>query len=619
MKALTKVLILSLLMLLCKPHIYAQTSSMFYPIEAERIKAKPHTVYYINPNTGNDNKSGIKSTEAWKTFKNVNRLILTKGNSIKVLAAGTFKESLFLIGRGTEEAPITLEFASGKYDFFPENAFAAKFQISNTNDAPDSLKSVAFYFLNSEQIHIKGHHAEIVFRGKTIMLSMNHCTNMHIEDLSFDYHRPTVSEMTAIAVTEQYTDVLIHPDFIYEIKDGSLIWIGENWAYKAQKHWQAFNPKTDEVSRESLNTKSLHFSELSKGKVRIHYTNNPGFKEGIIYQNRDIFRDYAAFFIQNSQNIFWKDIHIFFMHGMGFVSQFCDNITFDSLSVKPKENAGRSCATWADILHFSSCKGQINIQNSFLSAANDDAINVHGTHLRIIEQISDKGLKVAFMHPQTFGFMAFHKGDSIEFIRANTLLPYAKNKVSKVKKLNEKEFELILEKAIPKDINQKDVLENISWTADVTIKNNTITHIPTRGVLITTRGKVMIEDNQFIKTHMSAILISDDANSWYESGYVRDVTIKNNAFIYCGSPVINIHPENSSNHKENPVHKNISITGNTFKLSKGLLLSAKSTGNITLSNNLIEGDKTSKLKKLIKLKSCPDSDINDNKSKNHIQ
>ncbi|MCK5775880.1 MAG: hypothetical protein KAH25_06885 [Bacteroidales bacterium] len=63
-------------------------------------------------------------------------------------------------------------------------------------------------------------------------------------------------------------------------------------------------------------------------------------------------------------------------------------------------------------------------------------------------------------------------------------------------------------------------------------------------------------------------------NSWYESGYVRDVTIKNNKFIYCGSPVINIHPENSSIEEGNPVHKNISIIGNQFRLKKDLLLSS---------------------------------------------
>ena len=45
---------------------------------------------------------------------------------------------------GTVESPITIKFASGTYNFFPEAAYKKKFNISNTNDAPDHLKAVAF-------------------------------------------------------------------------------------------------------------------------------------------------------------------------------------------------------------------------------------------------------------------------------------------------------------------------------------------------------------------------------------------------------------------------------------------------------------------------------------------
>ena len=41
---------------------------------------------------------------------------------LEILSAGSFRESLFLIGRGTIEDPIIVQFAPGTYNFYPENA-----------------------------------------------------------------------------------------------------------------------------------------------------------------------------------------------------------------------------------------------------------------------------------------------------------------------------------------------------------------------------------------------------------------------------------------------------------------------------------------------------------------
>ena len=583
-----------------------------YPEANERFVSKENIIYYIDPVNGNDANNGTKKEAPWKTFRRINQLRLNKGNKIKILSPGTFKESLFLIGQGSIDFPIIIEFVPGKYDFYPEEAFKAKFHISNTNDSPNSPKAIAFYFLNSQNIKIKGNGAEFIFRGKTIETSLNNCNNITIENLSFDYKRPTVSEMKVLSVNKNYAYIQIHKDSRYEIVDSALIWIGEGWKHKAQSLWQVFNYKENKVKRINLPIETMRFSELEQNLVRIYYNVNPGFIIGLTHQNRNTFRDYAAIFIQKSKNISFKNVNIYFMHGMGIVSQYCENITLDSLQVKPRENSGRTCSAWADILHFSGCKGNIKINNSYLSAANDDAINIHGTHLRIVEKISNRKIKVRFMHPQTYGFDAFFTGDSIEFIGAKTLLSYSKNKVINTEKLNDKEIELTLGQDIPNNIKTDDVIENTSWTANVTIRNNKIVYIPTRGILITTRGRVIIENNELFKTHMSGILIADDANSWFESGSVKDVTISNNKFIECGYPVINIHPEISEILNEYPVHKNIKITNNLFFLKENAILSAKSTGNLNFYNNKIYSESNLNINDLISINACSNVKIMNN-------
>ena len=65
----------------------------------------------------------------------------------------------------------------------------------------------------------------------------------------------------------------------------------------------------------------------------------------------------------------------------------------------------------------------ISIENSLCSGSHDDPVNIHGTAFRIIKADSNK-IVVGFMHDQTWGFNAFEKSDTIEFVNHKTLLPF---------------------------------------------------------------------------------------------------------------------------------------------------------------------------------------------------
>jgi hypothetical protein len=147
--------------------------------------------------------------------------------------------------------------------------------------------------------------------------------------------------------------------------------------------------------------------------------------------------------------------------------------------------------------------------------------------------------------------------------------------------------------SVPKGFKVGDVIENVTWTPSVIIRNNYFSGTNTRGVLLTTRKKAIIENNIFFRTGMHAILIANDASSWYESGPVRDVTIRGNRFVDCAynqvpdNYIINIWPEN---HKRIPgyyVHENITIENNTFETFDTPILRAKSTSGLIFRNNKI--------------------------------
>ncbi|MCF6407481.1 glycoside hydrolase N-terminal domain-containing protein [Chitinophaga filiformis] len=590
-----------------------EVQASLYPALKDRQVSPGNTTYYIDPAKGNDNNSGKMPGQAWKSFRPVNQLQLAPGDMVEVLTPGAFHESLVLKAAGSDAQPVKIKFAPGKYDLYPDAALKQALHISNTNDKPLESKAIALMLDSCNFVEVAAKGATFVLHGKMIETFVNNSQNIAVEGCSYDYQRPTVSEFTVTGSGTNYVDVSVHPDSKFSIKDSMLTWIGEGWSYQPGNYWQVLHPQTNDLSRTDIDLKGSRFALLPDSTVRISFRKNPGFDTGTIYQNRDVTRDCAGILMQYSKNIRLKNIRINFMHGMGVVSQYCSDIKMDSITVRPAENSGRTCAAWADILHFSGCSGKIEISNAYLSAANDDAINVHGTHLKITKVNARNKIQVRFMHPQTFGFNAFAAGDSIAFINAESLLAVEDNQVIKAQQLNDKEILLTLKHNISATVKLGDAVENTTATPEVWIHHSTINRIPTRGILATTRRKVVIENNTIDRTHMSGIFVNNDASGWYESGMVKDMTIRNNRFIRCGEPVINIHPENKIICKT-AVHNNIAVSDNYFNLQKDALLTAKCTSNLKVIGNTIETSQAQNtIDNIVKLEDCSFIDITDNK------
>jgi len=577
-----------------------------------KTPAKPHAsiTYYINPQAGNDKNSGTSPNAAWKTFAPTATLTLSAGDRLHILKPGVFHETLVIHASGTKQKPVKITFAPGRYDIYADKAVKKQFNISNTNDDPLGMKAMALYLDHSANVVISAKGARLVLRNKMIETCIDRSRNIAIKGIAFDYARPTVSEFRVIDTGAHFAVLKINKDSKYIIKNDTLVWVGEGWSSKAGWYWQELNLQTNELKRKSFELENVKFEDKGHGIIRAIFATNPGFIKGNIYQNRDVTRDCAGMFLQRSQDITLSKVRIYYMHGMGVVSQFCNNIAIDSLTVKPDEKSGRTCAAWADILHFSGCRGKIQISNSYLSGANDDAINVHGTYLRIVDKPAQNQLKVRFMHGQTYGFNAFQTGDSVQLVHAGSLQSFGKNVVTASVQLNAKEILLNLKNPVGDSVLPDDVVENTTCTPLVHIFNTTITRIPTRGILVTSPKHVLIEYNRIVQTQMSAILVEDDAKSWYESGAVCDVTILNNQFINCGEPVISVHPENVA--PNGYVHKNISVLRNRFYLQGTELFGAKSTSNIRLEGNIIHTEEKTKLESLIKLEDCKGINIVNN-------
>ena len=510
---------------------------------------------------------------------------------------------------------VTIELQNANYNIYRKSSSHQLYHISNTTsekENPDQTKHIGLWLKGLKNITIDGKGAHLITHGEMTSFVIDGCENITLKNFTVTAADPTVPELTATEVGDRHMTVRIHPQSKYLIKDGKFSFVGDSWTL-SEGIAQSYDPEKDITWRSWSPLPGLQKAiELEPNLLRFTYNTKPQATPGMIFQMRDGIRDEACGLIQYSKNVTLEDVHLAFLGNFGLVGQMSENITYRNLTFAPETGSGRTCAGFADFVQMSGCKGLILIENSRFTGAHDDPINIHGTHLAVTDFLSPNEIVVKYMHHQTYGFQSFLPGNEIEFIDPYSLLPLASFKVKKSKMKSEREIIVTLDKSVPDSIRKKPelVIENVTYTPEVTIRNNFFSRTPSRGLLVSTRRKILIENNTFFRMQMSGILIADDARSWFESGMVRDVTIRNNNFIECNEPVILIAPENSQN--KGYVHRNITIANNRFKLIGKNAVSARSVDGLKINGNLFLHPEAINIEGLITTTDCQNVIIKDN-------
>ena len=179
--------------------------------------------------------------------------------------------------------------------------------------------------------------------------------------------------------------------------------------------------------------------------------------------------------------------------------------------------------------------------------------------------------------------------------------------------MNPREIQVTLLKPAPADIGPEDCVANVTLQPEIEIRNCRFARVPTRGMLIHTRRRVVIENNLFWRTPMAAILVNDDAREWFIAGSLRDMLIRGNEFVECGEPAIMVLPQNPDAREDNPVHRNIRIEGNLFRLLGATgALQAKSTEDLRFTGNRLLVKEPVPIKELLRLEACRKVVVADN-------
>ncbi len=551
--------------------------------------------------------------------------------------------------KGSSDQEKIIRFEKGEYHFYWDSAEENTVYASNTDTVlqPDIRSAINIDGINN--LTIDGCGSEFIMHGRMIALRISESDNITLHNFSWDFPTAGTFQMDIRGVGRHYVDYYIPEALQWKIEKGNIRWF-EKSVFTDKEYWHVighydshcvvgYNSITGNVSRYPL-TKGplahrLRIKQTGENTLRISYlkpVDKTLYFEGMSFELCPSYKRLCTgAFLSESSNISLENIGVHYMHGFAFLVQMCEDVLLRGCNFIPKEGSDRNCTSFADHIHVSGAKGKIHIESCRFSNAHDDPINIHGTFTRVKKAIDSKTLILEYVHDQQNGFQQYHKGDKVVFCNRENLSPYGdemKFTVSEVvnplsEGLSAKEMKVTFEESLPEEIKLPAAYaaENVTYTPEVYIGDCVFEKIPTRGILCTTRKKVLIENNIFNGLTMTSIYLSNDCNDWYESGAIKDMTIRRNTFYikkspYKGSkPAIFIDPIVAKKEKvESAVHKNITIENNEIYLEEDKAVIAMHTDNLSIRNNKIyfspaySSDKS----EIFKCENCAGTVVTDN-------
>lgn len=510
-----------------------------------------------------------------------------------------------------DKSPVVLRFTKGIYHFYPVKELEREYYISNHDQI--NPKNTGIPLENLKNIVLDGQGSLFIFHGRMLPVSIINCENCTLRNFSVDFANPHITQMKVIAndTSKRQITFEVAPWVNYKITEGVFKAYGENWQHTPQA-CIAFDGSTRHMifNTSDLGVNFRKVEEIAPRTLVAHAWKQPKLIPGTIIAARTYDRPTPGIFIDYSRNTRLINIRVHYAEGMGLLAQLSENITLDKFSVCLKdENDPRYFTTQADATHFSGCKGKIISIHGLYEGMMDDAINIHGTYLKVTGRLNDTTLTVAYMHNQTWGFNWGFPGDSVQFIQSSTMeLVGSRTAIASIHPIDKptphgaKLFRISFTTPIPPEINSRNKfgIENLEWTPEVRFSHNIIRNNRARGTLFSTPRKTVVTHNLFDHTSGTAILLCGDCNGWYETGACREVLIKHNRFINSltnlfqfTNAIISIYPEIPNLAAQQKFFHGgqgkpgIIIEKNRFETFDSPILYAKSVRGLIFRNNKI--------------------------------
>ena len=506
---------------------------------------------------------------------------------------------------------VILRFEEGRYNFHEKGCAEREYYISNHDQT--NPKKVGLALEDMKNLTVDGHGAELIFHGRMLPVSLLRSENCTLKNLHIDFENPHISQVKIIENDPQKGIVFEPASWVkYRItKDQFFETFGDGWTMR-HNYGIAFEGDTKHLV---YNTSDVYcpikgVKEIAPRRILAPEWKDKRLVPGTVMALRGWYRPTPGIFLSHDVNTTIENVQVHYAEGMGLLAQLCENITLDKFGVCLRgENDPRYFTTQADATHFSGCKGKIVSRNGLYEGMMDDAINVHGTYLKVVKRVDDRTLVGRYMHNQAWGFEWGCTGDEVQFVRSNTMeLIGETNRIASIRPYDKeqiagaREFLITFTEPVDDAINEKSGfgIENLTWTPEVLFAGNVIRNNRARGTLFSTPKATVVEDNLFDHTSGAAVLLCGDCNGWYETGACRNVIIRKNRFVNAltnlfqfTNAVISIYPEipnlkDQQKYFHGGKDGGIVIEDNVFETFDAPILYAKSVDGLVYRRNVIK-------------------------------
>ncbi len=489
----------------------------------------------------------------------------------------------------------------GNYVFLSKHANEREVYITNTIADEEYTKGekkhihkIALDFKGINDLEIDFNNSSIILDGQMTNIVIENCENITLKNLTIETVQPNVHKITILKSSPFYVTFKIDEASNYKEENGEYFWYGTDYKleFTESKNTGGWTPTAKPSNYGHLVRNGAHpffgvssIKEIAPRVFKARYIIPKDFEVGQVFYIFPKVRKNVGIFVDGSKNIRLENVKQRFNYSLGFVAQNSENIFLDKLDFSPREGSEVDFSSPSGFLQICMCRGTVSVKNSNFSSTADDGCNVHGVYFKIVEMTGDTAI-VRFGHRRSFGFNPLRVNDTIAFVDSKTLMELGASKILQSEMIDRNTIKLKLSTR-NNPVGANVVIEDVTASPNFEFSENTLNRVASRGLVVTSRGRILIENNKILNTGMSGLVVSDDALTWFESGPVKTMMVRGNAFMNCEDNAILILPENRR--FAGFVHENIFIENNLFVLNSIPALNVNSSRNIVMRDNVYKG------------------------------
>lgn len=459
----------------------------------------------------------------------------------------------------------------GRLSLRPDCA-VEKYRFISNND--EGLKRIAFDLEGFEEFTIEGNGTELLFTGFVSPFDLAGCRDVEIRDLTIDYTRTFHSEGRVVAQGDGWLELQFPEEYRIDLSDGCLRFLDDDGTVYPYSSLLEFDAERREPAFHAddfwLSGQTIPACRTTGGRIRILRDDLKAAPGNILVFGAAA-RLNPGFTISDSQGVTLRDVAIRHCGGMGVIAQRSRDIELNRIEIAPAPGKGRMVSITADATHFVNCAGRIRILDCTFENQKDDATNIHGLYMPVERITAPNEAILHWGHAGQYGADFLTPGMRVEIVDNLDLMTRARLTVAAVRRINSRRTAVTFTEPLPDGTRPGHLVAADDAYPDVEIRGCRMSGNRARGLLLGSRGRIVVEGNYF---HIAgaAILFEGDGSYWFEQSGVRDVEIRGNLFengnygsrswgsacIATGSGI--------PRRRTSRYHRNIRVEGNTFRV-----------------------------------------------------